>query len=100
MIEQIVVDQDETLIIGIQVNYEAYADYETDHTSEYPMILGMGMTSLTQMPPKMVGIRLPRSRYMKFTANGEMLGAVQETWGRVWNYFASQDTHHRVCDLP
>jgi len=76
--------------------YEAYLDYESDHTGEYSVVLGAEVAADADVPSGMVSINLPRSRYLVFDASGDLPQSVQKAWARVWSHFDSTDPRARA----
>jgi len=62
-----------------------YTDYADGKDSEYTYILGARVTTLENIPPGMIGKRVPAGRYAVFTSpKGPADKMVPETWRRIW----------------
>ncbi|MCQ6562011.1 GyrI-like domain-containing protein [Paenibacillus mendelii] len=75
------------------VVYGLYAEYESDASGEYTVLLGHRLlenaesAELKEMGLKV--IELPAARYAVFTTErGPITQVVPEAWGRIWAYFA------------
>jgi predicted transcriptional regulator YdeE len=44
----------------------------------------------------MTTLTIPREKYLVSTGNGELPGAVIQTWGAVWQYFEEQTRDKRA----
>lgn len=66
----------------------AYTAYESDHTGEYTVVLGVRAAPGTSAPAPLKVLHVPAGRYLVFTGSGPQPGATVDTWGRVWEYFS------------
>jgi predicted transcriptional regulator YdeE len=73
-----------------------YTNYESDHNGEYSLIVSSEVSSLDDIPNKMVGIAIPTARYLVFTAEGQMPAALIETWAQIWQYFSANPEYQRA----
>ncbi|MCB9895145.1 MAG: AraC family transcriptional regulator [Planctomycetes bacterium] len=64
--------------------YAAYSNYESDHNGEYDYLIGAPVDADADVPDGMVHLRVPKQRYAVITAQGEMPGALVETWMQIW----------------
>jgi predicted transcriptional regulator YdeE len=75
-----------------QSTFAVYTEYESDHTGPYSLVLGQQVSSLDQIPDKMVGLNIPAGRYLVFSADGPVPDAIVAAWREIWTYF--QDNPH------
>jgi 8-oxo-dGTP diphosphatase len=64
--------------------FALYTNYEGDFTKPYSCIIGCEVTSLKDIPTKMVGKEIPSTTYAVFTAKGEFPYSVVKTWQEIW----------------
>jgi predicted transcriptional regulator YdeE len=76
--------------------YEAYVEYESDHTGDYTVVLGVEVPSFDTVPADFVGVRVPRSKYLVTPTTGNMPRAVQQAWVRIWQHFDAQKQQQRA----
>ncbi len=69
--------------VGSKV-YGVYTDYESDHNGLYTLVVGVQSPHTGALPEGATRVTVKKGRYAVFTANGEMPGALIETWGRIW----------------
>ncbi len=65
--------------------FSIYTEYEGDFTKPYSYILGCEVSTLDQIPPGMVGLKIPAGPYAVFNAKGEFPSAVVQTWVAIWS---------------
>ena len=65
--------------------YSVYTDYESDFTGKYTTIIGLGVSSLDEIPEGMVGREFEPQTFKKYIAKGELHEAVGKTWTEIWN---------------
>jgi len=65
--------------------YAIYTDYESKHEGKYTSIIGIKVSSLDIVPEGLVGRSFKADGYIKFTAKGEMPGAVANIWQAIWD---------------
>ena len=73
-----------------------YTDYESDHNGQYRLLAG---AVVEEMAPPVDGFgraTLPAGRYLVFRGEGEMPGAVIQTWMSVLDYFTKSSDHVRA----
>lgn len=75
--------------------FAIYTNYEKDHRGPYSFILSAEVNTLDAVPEGMVGVTIPTSRYLVFTAEGRMPDAVNRTWKDILIYFANNRTYQR-----
>jgi predicted transcriptional regulator YdeE len=78
------------VIIGV------YTGYESDHTGEYSLIVGSEVSAATDVPDDLVSVAVSPGRYLVFTAEGEMPGALIRTWMEIWEYFSATSKYQRA----
>ena len=61
-----------------------YCDYEGDYTQPYSIVIGCLVTSLENIPEKMVAKIIPAGSYAIFRAVGEYPARLMETWDTIW----------------
>lgn len=65
--------------------YCVYTDYESDHTGDYTTLLGCRVSSLTEIPEGMQGLKIATGNYTCFEAKGKMEdGFVFQKWTEIW----------------
>lgn len=64
--------------------YSIYTDYTSDHTGEYTTIIGAAVTSLDNIPDKLIGRIFQPDNFEVFTAKGQMPQAIINTWFNIW----------------
>ena len=52
--------------------YSVYTDYESDFTGKYTTIIGLGVSSLDEIPEGMVGREFEPQTFKKYIAKGEL----------------------------
>jgi predicted transcriptional regulator YdeE len=63
-----------------------YADYAGDHTSEYTFLLGARVSSIEQVPERMIARRIPAAKYvMVETERGPVQQVVVAAWQKIWS---------------
>jgi predicted transcriptional regulator YdeE len=73
-----------------------YTRYESDYQGEYSLIVGAEVGGPVDVPAGMAGLAIPPARYLVFTADGEMPGALIKTWTEIWQYFADTSEYQRA----
>lgn len=73
-----------------------YTDYDGEGTGEYALVIGAEVTSFDAIPDDHVAIRVPAGRYARFAVDGPVPDGIIETWGRIWNWFESNDELERA----
>jgi len=61
-----------------------YTDYESDYTGEYTTIIGVPVSTLSEVPSGLIGREFEAENFQKFIAKGEMQSAVVNTWIDIW----------------
>ena len=65
--------------------YAVYTGYASDRNGEYDFIIGMKVSSVSDVPPGMVAKKVPRGKYAVVTsAKGQVAQVVPQAWQRVW----------------
>lgn len=64
--------------------YAVYSNYESDHNGEYDYTIGYAVNPEDGVPEGMTHLRVPQQRYAVITAQGEMPGALVQTWMQIW----------------
>ena len=88
--EQIPYKQDNSQLLGV------YTDYDNEHRGVYSIIAGHEVTTIERIPEGMVGISIPRSRYLVFSDEGKVPEVVYALWKSIWDYFNVSTKHHRL----
>jgi predicted transcriptional regulator YdeE len=66
--------------------YAVYTGYASDRNGEYAFIIGMKVSSASDVPPGMVAKKVPDGRYAIVTsAKGPAEQVVPQAWQRVWS---------------
>ena len=62
-----------------------YTNYASDHNGEYDFIIGMKVSSLSDVPPGMVAQQVPSGRFAVIaSAKGPVAQVVPQAWHRVY----------------
>lgn len=64
--------------------YAVYTDYESDFNHPYTTIIGLQVSTLSDVPEGFVGIEIEKTNYQKFVSKGKMPEAVAKTWFEIW----------------
>lgn len=70
--------------------YGLYTNYESDHTGEFDVAACASSLDIDDLGE----FKIPAGKYLVFHEAGAMPQAVIDLWGKVWDYFASQDCEH------
>jgi len=71
--------------------YAVYTAYASDHNGDYDFVIGMKVSDVSDIPPGMVAVRIPKSRYAVVTsAKGPTVQVVPQAWQRVYTL---KDSH-------
>jgi predicted transcriptional regulator YdeE len=66
--------------------YAVYTNYASDYNGEYDFIIGMKVSSVSDIPPGMVTKKVPKGRYAIVTsAKGPVAQVVPQAWQRVYS---------------
>ena len=66
--------------------YAVYTAYASDRNGEYDFIIGMKVSSVSDVPPGMVAKKVPSGRYAIVTSvKGPVEQVVPRAWQRVWS---------------
>ena len=66
--------------------YAVYTNYASDYNGEYDFIIGMKVSSVSDVPPGMVATKVPKDRYAIVTsAKGPVAQVVPQAWQRVYS---------------
>lgn len=66
--------------------YAVYTDYASDRNGEYDFIIGMKVSSVSDVPPGMVAKKIPSGRLAVITsAQGPVAQVVPKAWQQVWS---------------
>jgi predicted transcriptional regulator YdeE len=66
--------------------YAVYTNYASDHNGEYDFIIGMKVSSVSDVPPGMVAKRIPSARFAVITsAKGPVAQVVPQAWQHLWS---------------
>jgi len=73
--------------------YAVYTNYASDYNGEYDFIIGMKVSSASEVPPGMVVKKIPNGRFAIITSsNGPVEQVVPQAWQRVY----SLDEHKQL----
>lgn len=61
-----------------------YTDYKSDYTDEYTTIIGIPVSTLDEIPDKLIGREFQSDDFRKFIAKGKMPNAVMNAWLDIW----------------
>ncbi len=66
--------------------YAVYTNYASDHNGEYDFIIGMKVSSVSDVPPGMVAKKIPSGKFAVITsAKGPVAQVVPKAWQQVWS---------------
>jgi predicted transcriptional regulator YdeE len=66
--------------------YAVYTNYASDYNGEYDFIIGMKVSSVSDVPPGMVARTVPKGRYaVVATAKGPVAQVVPKAWQQVYS---------------
>ena len=88
--EQIPHKQDNSQLLGV------YTDYDNEHRGVYSIIVGHEVSAIEQLPEGMVGISIPKSRYLVFSDEGKVPEVIYALWQSVWDYFNASTKYRRL----
>jgi predicted transcriptional regulator YdeE len=67
--------------------YAVYTNYASDYNGEYDFIIGMKVSSTSDVPPGMVAKKVSGGRYAVVTsAKGPVSQVVPQAWQQVWSW--------------
>jgi len=72
--------------------YAIYYDYESDAAGDYSVMAGFDGL---QEDESLQALTVQAGNYLVFSAKGEIPQIVIETWGKIWDYFSSEDCVHK-----
>jgi len=75
-----------------------YADYESDQSGEFTMLLGRKVSAEAELPDQLDKVRIHRGNYLHFVGEGEMPQAVVDTWEEIWKFFEEDGTYTRTFE--
>ncbi len=75
-----------------------YADYESDQSGEFTMLLGRKVSADTEIPDQLDKVRIHKGNYLHFVGEGEMPQAVMDTWQEIWRFFEEDTEHTRTFE--
>lgn len=61
-----------------------YTDYASDYTGTYQFIAGVEVNAKTTSRPNTVIKTIPKGKYAKFIAHGDIQKSVGELWAQIW----------------
>jgi predicted transcriptional regulator YdeE len=67
--------------------FGVYYNYEGPENGAYSLLVGYQVPDLRDVPMGLKGVTVEDGRYLVFTAEGEMPGALRLTWTEIWEYF-------------
>jgi len=80
---------EDTSILGV------YWNYEGDSEKSYCLLVGREVANLQTIPKELVGIEVPESDYLVFSAEGEMPNVIYSLWESIRQYFSENNLHQR-----
>lgn len=94
-----VIDQLISQPVRPQQQIAVYADYESNQSGEFTILLGKQVDTEAQVPDQLESVRIDGGKYLHFVGEGsDRAQAVQATWERVWQYFEEDMTYTRAYD--
>lgn len=75
-----------------------YADYESDQSGEFTMLLGRQVSPEAEVPDQLDKVRIHKGKYLHFVGEGEMPQVVLDTWKEIWHHFEESTTHTRTFE--
>lgn len=73
-----------------------YTSYESDHTGQYELTVGMAVDASAQTPEGLFKVSIPAGSYLLFEAEGDMPRVVTDTWKEIWAYFSKPSDYMRA----
>jgi len=73
-----------------------YTDYESDHNGQYRLLAGAVVEGMELPADGFRRATLPAGRYLVFRGEGEMPGAVIQTWMSIWDFFSKPSGYVRA----
>jgi predicted transcriptional regulator YdeE len=73
-----------------------YANYESDHTGAYDLILGRAVKDFSSVPAGMTRVTILPGKYLQFSAKGPMPKALIDTWTYILTYFEKDAKFERA----
>ena len=71
--------------------YAVYSGYSSDHNADYDFIIGMKVSDVSDVPPGMIAVKVPKGRYAMVTsAKGPVAQVVPQAWHQVYDL---EDSH-------
>jgi predicted transcriptional regulator YdeE len=67
----------------------AYTAYESDHTGQYTVVLGVRVDAPPALPASLTVLHVPAGKYLVFAGSGPQPATTVDTWRRVWEYFSN-----------
>ena len=84
---------------AVKVNYRAgarvysvYYDYESDASGNYSVLIGADSVESSSL--NLDEVKIQEGNYLVFSAQGQVPQIVFETWGKIWQYFSSENCAH------
>ncbi|MFT5287735.1 MAG: putative transcriptional regulator YdeE [Planctomycetota bacterium] len=74
--------------------FSVYHAYESDQNGQYDLAVGFGAEANTSAPAGWIAVDVPAAEYLVFRAEGEMPGAVIDTWMRIWGHFGNPESEY------
>ncbi|MFI4919298.1 MAG: GyrI-like domain-containing protein [Legionellales bacterium] len=72
--------------------FGVYSDYESNENAPYTVTVGV---TCENQDPDFSTVKISSGNYLVFRGVGTMPLAVIETWGRVWDYFTTENLYQR-----
>ncbi|RZJ67707.1 MAG: AraC family transcriptional regulator [Flavobacterium sp.] len=61
-----------------------YTDYKSDYTEDYTAILGVPVSTISEIPDGFIGREFEPEYFTKFTAKGDLPNSVVTIWSEIW----------------
>jgi predicted transcriptional regulator YdeE len=74
--------------------YGLYTNYASDMNGEYTVLAGVEVESTDETASNLEVLDITDGKYLVFEGEGPMPQVVFETWGKIWQYFSSEETKH------
>lgn len=73
--------------------YGVYFNYESNETGEFSVLAGTDQPDI-RATCELETVVIQNGKYLVFTAKGDIPKIVIDTWGKIWEYFASNDAKY------
>jgi predicted transcriptional regulator YdeE len=88
-------------VIDPQTIYAVYANYESDETGAYDLVVGRSVQPDERAPEGMKLLNIQDARYLVFPVAGRSPDSIKEAWMSIYDYFAHHGDQQRAytCDF-